>query len=210
MAKELQVSLRTLYRDIATLQEQGAHIEGAGGLGYVLRPGFLLPPMMLSTDELEALVLGSKWVADRLDADLKQAAESAMAKIAAVLPPHLRANVEHSTLLIGPASAQASIHPKHSLWLSAIRVAMRKQVKAEISYRDSEGKETVRIVWPFGLGVFDTVRILMAHCELRGGFRNFRLDRMGRFTPLELTYPRSRVALLAEWKAQDRKTPDRI
>jgi len=74
LAAELKVSLRTLYRDVATLQEQGASIDGAGGVGYVLRPGFLLPPMMLSTDEIEALVLGSKWVAERLDGDLKAAA----------------------------------------------------------------------------------------------------------------------------------------
>ena len=90
LADELGVSLRTLYRDIATLQAQGATIDGEPGIGYVLRPGFMLPPLMFSEDEIAALVLGSRWVADRADTPLGMAASNALAKIAAVLPPDLR------------------------------------------------------------------------------------------------------------------------
>src|SRR5690554_2465098 len=90
LAKELGVSLRTLYRDIGTLQAQGAHIEGEPGLGYILKPGFMLPPLMFSEDEIEALVLGSRWVAGHGDTRLAEAGRNALAKIAAVLPRDLR------------------------------------------------------------------------------------------------------------------------
>src|SRR6187200_43800 len=86
LADELGVSVRTLYRDIATLQGQGAAIDGEAGLGYVLKPGFMLPPLMFSEEEIEALVLGSRWVADRADRALADAAANVLAKIGAVLP----------------------------------------------------------------------------------------------------------------------------
>ncbi len=90
LAEEIGVSLRTLYRDIASLQAMGASIEGEPGIGYVLKPGFLLPPLMFSPEEIEALVLGSRWVADRADDRLSGAARSALARIGAVLPDDLR------------------------------------------------------------------------------------------------------------------------
>src|SRR5206468_10895647 len=108
LADELRVSLRTLYRDIASLQAQGARIDGEPGVGYVLRPGFMLPPLMFSQDELEALVLGSLWVSERADAALKAAAQNPIAKIAAVLPPDLRHAVDASALLIGPVASNAA------------------------------------------------------------------------------------------------------
>src|ERR1700754_4300218 len=98
LAGQLDISLRTLYRDIALLQQQGAHIEGEAGVGYVLRPGFLLPPLMFSEEEIQALVLGSRWVADRADSQLGQAARNALAKIAAVLPPELRNECDDGAL----------------------------------------------------------------------------------------------------------------
>src|SRR5436189_6140686 len=108
LAREVGISIRTLYRDIASLQAQGAHIDGEPGMGYVLRPGFMLPPLMFSEEEIEALVLGSRWVADRGDAALGQAARTALAKIAAVLPPDLKASLDTSSLLIGPGKAIAA------------------------------------------------------------------------------------------------------
>ena len=95
LAEALGISLRTLYRDIDTLNAQGAHIDGEPGVGYVLRPGFMLPPLMFSEEEIEAIVLGSRWVADRADAALSAAARSALAKIAAVLPPDLKPTSTH-------------------------------------------------------------------------------------------------------------------
>ncbi|RVM72024.1 HTH domain-containing protein, partial [Sinorhizobium meliloti] len=102
LAEETGVSLRTLYRDIASLQARGARIEGEPGIGYVLRPGFMLPPMMFSEEEIEALVLGSRWVAKRGDPRLAAAAADALAKIGSVLPADLKEKLEHSTLLVGP------------------------------------------------------------------------------------------------------------
>src|SRR3954470_21559892 len=90
LARELDISLRTLYRDIASLQTQGAHIDGEPGMGSVLRPGFMLPPLMFSEEGLEALLLSSRWVADRADPELAAAARSLLAKVGAVLPADLR------------------------------------------------------------------------------------------------------------------------
>src|SRR5436190_1200206 len=123
LADELRVSLRTLYRDIASLQAQGAHIDGEPGVGYVLRPGFMLPPLMFSQEELEALVLGSRWVGERTDTALKHAAKNALAKIAAVLPPDLRHAVDAPSLLIGPVAAMAAGDTE----LACIRKAIRSE-----------------------------------------------------------------------------------
>ena len=102
LAETLHVSLRTLYRDVETLKAQGAHIDGEPGIGYVLRPGFMLPPLMFSESEIEALVLGSRWVAQRADTPLGDASRNALAKIAAVLPQDLKDSLDASNLLIGP------------------------------------------------------------------------------------------------------------
>ncbi len=103
LAAETGVSLRTLYRDIASLQALGAAIEGEPGVGYLLKPGFLLPPLMFTPEELEALVLGSRWVAERTDGSLAAAAGNALARISAVLPSELQNELAMTTLLIGPS-----------------------------------------------------------------------------------------------------------
>ncbi|EQD59846.1 DeoR family transcriptional regulator [mine drainage metagenome] len=123
LASELGISLRTLYRDIAALQAQGARIDGEPGVGYVLRPGFMLPPLMFSEDEIEALVLGSRWVADRADDPLGQAARNAMAKIAAVLPTELRNALDASALFVGAGAVIAAGDQE----LVAIRHAIRSE-----------------------------------------------------------------------------------
>src|SRR6478609_1886403 len=102
LADELGISIRTLYRDIATLQGQGAPIEGEAGLGYVLKPGFTLPPLMFTDEEIEAIALGSRWVAKQTDSRLSAAAADALAKIAGVLPDDLREELDATTLLVGP------------------------------------------------------------------------------------------------------------
>ena len=132
LAAELKISVRTLYRDIAALQAQGARIDGEPGVGYVLRPGFMLPPLMFSQDELEALVLGSLWVSERADAALKAAAQNAIAKIAAVLPPDLRHAVDASALLIGPVASIAAGDERSILggWLAAPAPAPPLRVNA--------------------------------------------------------------------------------
>lgn len=196
LAAELGISLRTLYRDIATLQVQGALIDGAPGLGYVLRPGFMLPPLMFSEDELEALVLGSRWVANRADDQLGLAARDALAKIAAVLPPDLRDALDASALLVGPGQSIAAGAEE----LPVIRRAIRSERKLAITYRDLGGNETTRTIWPFALGFFDHVRVVAGWCEMRQEFRHFRTDRIVALTASETRYPRRRATLLKEWR----------
>ncbi len=200
LARELRISIRTLYRDIGSLQAQGAHIDGEPGMGYVLKPGFMLPPLMFSEEEIEALVLGSRWVADRGDPELAEAALNVLAKVGAVLPADLRNELEGSTLLIGPA-APASVGDAE---LPKIRRAIRTQRKLEIRYRDLKGEETARTIWPFALGFFDRARVLAAWCELRAGLRHFRTDRIVALTVSKAPYLRPRQALLKEWRANQR------
>ncbi|MBP1871301.1 putative DNA-binding transcriptional regulator YafY [Ensifer adhaerens] len=195
LAEETGVSLRTLYRDIASLQAQGADIEGEPGLGYVLKPGFMLPPMMFSQEEIEALVLGSRWVAKRADTHLATAAGNALAKIAAVLPADLREELDASTLLVGPVAPVAD-----RIDVSLLRKAIRHERKLDLSYIDTDGGETRRTVWPFALGFFENVRVLVAWCELRQGFRHFRTDRIWQADISETRYGRRRQVLLREWR----------
>ncbi len=199
LAEELGISLRTLYRDIETLNGQGAHIDGEPGVGYVLRPGFMLPPLMFSEDELEALVLGSRWVAERADAPLGKAALNALAKIMAVLPDDLKDCVEASGLLVGPSAAISAGDAE----LATIRQAIRSERKLRISYASAEGEKTRRIVWPFALGFFDRVRVVVAWCELRQDYRHFRTDRIAALSLTETRYKKRRQVLLREWRERE-------
>ncbi|OGN50083.1 MAG: DNA-binding protein, partial [Caulobacterales bacterium RIFOXYB1_FULL_67_16] len=132
LAEEMGVSLRTLYRDIASLQAQGATIEGEPGVGYVLKPGFLLPPLMFTPEEVEALVLGSRWVADRADARMREAALGALGRIAAVLPPDLRDEMETSALLVVPGAP----FPTDLVDPALLRKAIRTERRLRLCYRD--------------------------------------------------------------------------
>src|SRR5579871_387092 len=163
LAEELGVSLRTLYRDIQTLIAQGAQIDGEAGVGYVLRPGFMLPPLMFSEEEIEALILGSRWVAKRGDSMLSKAAENALAKIAAVLPEDMKDAIDSSGLLVGHGAPIAAGDSE----LATIRQAIRNEKKLRIAYVSDRGETTRRTVWPFALGFFERYRIVAAWCELR-------------------------------------------
>jgi len=199
LADELGISIRTLYRDIATLQAQGADIQGEPGLGYVLRPGFTLPPLMFSADEIEALVLGSRWVARRAeDPRLGDAAANALSKITAVLPAELRDSVDGSNLLVGGGEVIPA-----QVDLSTIRLAIREQKKLVIAYRNAGGTATERTIWPFAIGFFDRVRVVIGWCELRTDYRHFRLDRINRMELLAERYPRRRAAMLKEWRERE-------
>jgi predicted DNA-binding transcriptional regulator YafY len=201
LAAETGVSLRTLYRDIASLQSQGAMIEGEAGVGYVLKPGFMLPPMMFSQDEIEALVLGSRWVARAAEPRLAAAGADAMAKIAAVLPSDMREEVDSATLLVGPRR-----QGEDKADLSVIRKAIRAERILEINYSDEQGAVSIRRVWPFALGYFEHVRVMVAWCELRSDFRHFRTDRIADMAQQEVRYPRRRAVLLKEWRELDEYT----
>ena len=201
LAQHQGVSLRTLYRDIATLREQGARIEGEPGVGYVLRPGFTLPPLMFSADELEALVLGARWVAGHAaDPELARAARDAVQRIGAVLPPELRLAVETSGLFV-PARAHA---PSPAPWLPVLRRAIRDEHALLLHYRDEGGAVTQRRIWPFAMAFFDHARLIAAWCELRQDFRHFRADRVVDLADSGTRYPERRHALIRRWRAQMR------
>jgi predicted DNA-binding transcriptional regulator YafY len=199
LAEQAGVSLRTLYRDIETLKAQGAHIDGEAGVGYVLRPGFMLPPLMFSEQEIEALVLGSRWVSERADTPLGDSARNALAKIAAVLPDDLKASLDATNLLIGPGKPIAAGDAE----LPSIRAAIRAECKLQIVYADGNNASTRRIIWPFALAFFDRVRMVVAWCELRDGYRHFRTDRIEALKPMTKRYPRRRQALLQEWRSRE-------
>ncbi len=199
LAKELGISLRTLYRDIATLQGQGANIEGEPGLGYVLRPGFMLPPLMFSEEEIEALVLGSRWVSERGDQQLSRAAKGALSKIASVLPQDLRNTLDTNSLMV----AKGDQKDIETIDLSQIRKAIRLEHKVLIEYLDLKGNISERIIWPISLGYFDHTRMLAGWCELRQEFRHFRTDRITALTIKPERYPRRRQILLKEWREVD-------
>lgn len=200
LAGELRVSIRTLYRDIETLRAEGAPIEGEAGVGYVLRPGFLLPPLMFSEDEIEALALGVRWVIDRTDGTMALAARDALGKIASVLPQDMRAVADGSGLLLPPGNLVTGAEAR----LPELRQAIRTERKVAIAYADKTGRETERVIWPFALAFFEAVRVVVAWCELRQEYRAFRADRITRLEVAETRYPRRRHQLMQEWKAIER------
>ena len=197
LAEEMSVSLRTIYRDLETLARQGAPIEGEAGIGFILRPGFLLPPLMFRDEEIEALVLGSRWVAQQSDAALSRAAQDVVAKILTVLPEHLKERVEYSPLFPVPAESQVPDVVEAGL----LREAIRRERKLRIEYRDGQGRKTRRTVWPLALAFYERVRVLVAWCETRKGFRHFRTDRIVSAALTDQSLPRRRRLLLREWRS---------
>jgi len=171
-------------------------IDGEPGLGYVLQPGYMLPPLMFTDAEIEALVLGSRWITERAGDDLAIAARGALAKIAAVLPRDLWTLAGATNLLIGPPVETATV----TISLAEVRQAIREERKTEIVYADGKGQTSSRVIWPFALAFFDHVRIIAAWCELRGSFRHFRADRISTWHPMKARSPRRRQALLSEWR----------
>lgn len=196
LAHELRVSSRTVYRDMQTLIELGAPIDGATGIGYLLRPGFFLPPLMFHVEELEALTLGARWVKGQGDTLLAQAADTALAKIGAASPKDLRQEIAEIGLWAPrfgkPAGQAISLH--------ALREAIRGERKLRIRYTSLAGAQTERVIWPVALAFFEGVQLIAAWCELRKDFRHFRVDHITRLEALGISYPRTRRELTKLWK----------
>lgn len=172
LAERLQVSVRTIYRDIQDLSLSGVPLEGEAGVGYVLRQPMDLPPLMFEREEIEALLVGARMVKAWADPQLQRAAESALAKIHGVLPNALRDELNRSQLY----APETNPYPVH--WLGQLRQAIRLQHKLVINYRDERAEPSQRCVWPLGLFFWGQTWTLCAWCELRNDFRNFRIDRM--------------------------------
>lgn len=199
LARTLGVSIRTLYRDIASLRALGAGIDGEPGLGFVLRSGFLLPPVMFTAEEVDALILGSRWVADRADKLLADAARKAMARLTAVMPGELAGQVEAQYFAIGPGENL----PPETIDMAVIRRAIHLERKLRVRYTDSKGAGSDRVIWPFMLGYYDGGRLISAWCELRAAIRHFRTDRIASVTELQTRYPRRRHDLIKLWRETD-------
>lgn len=198
LADDLSVSIRTVYRDVQTLIDLGAPVEGEAGLGYLLRAGFFLPPLMFGEDELEALVLGARWVRGQGDPALAQAADSALAKIATASPKDLRDKIADTGLWAPRYPAPA----EQPAGLRAIREALRREHKLSITYVDEKGVTTERVVWPIALAFFEGKRLLAAWCELRNGFRHFRSDRISTLHTIGARYPTRRAVLMKTWRLE--------
>lgn len=181
LSEALEVSERTIYRDIQDLIASGVPIEGEAGVGYVLKAGFDLPPLMFKEQEIEALVLGARIVESLPDAELAEAASNAIAKIEAVIPDRLRGYMANTALLAPPHTYMEPIR----FDMARLRGALRSQLKVHFRYTDYAGRQTVRTVRPLSLAYFGPIWLLAAWCELRDDFRTFRLDRIDDFEVLQ-------------------------
>lgn len=196
IAEELEVSKRSVYRDMAALLAQRVPITGEAGVGYVLERGFDMPPLMLTADEVDAAMLGASWVATRGEPEMARAAENLLAKIEAVVPAGLRSQLLHAATSVAPA-AQAP----EAVSSADLRAAIRRRRKVVLGYRDAHGKVSDRTVWPVLLGYRDSGRILAAWCESRQDFRYFRTDRMTSLRLLDSAIPEPAARLRARWRA---------
>jgi predicted DNA-binding transcriptional regulator YafY len=184
IARELGVAERTIYRDVRDLSASGVPVESEAGVGYRLPRHFDLPPITFTPDEVEALVLGARitqaWGGDALSG----AARSALARIEAVLPPRLRERLSGASLF-----APAFHVPRRTLaHLEALRLAVRERRKVRVAYARADGEKSERVLRPLGLFFWGTTWSLAAWCEMRDGFRTFRLDRIRALTHLAETF----------------------
>lgn len=195
LAGWLEVSLRTVYRDVADLQARGVPIEGEAGVGYRLRPGYTLPPLMFSPDEAQALVAAVRMAQPRMDVAMAADAESALARILAVLPPAARAAAD-SLALFAPDTGQ--LGPVRDALL-ALRHAVVEQRRVRLHYADEGGQPSERVVRPLGCFFWGQTWTLAAWCELRDDFRSFRLDRIGGIDILAERFDASRGRRLQDY-----------
>lgn len=195
LAARLEVSERTIYRDIAALQASRLPIDGAAGIGYVLRRGFDLPPLMFNLEEIEAIAVGSRMLSRTGDRGLQHAAESVLSKVTTALPEALRPNLAAPPFFVsGHGAPMADVAD-----LSAIRRAIRDERKMRICYSDVHGAVTERIIWPFGLAYYVEATLVAGWCELRADFRHFRADRILRVESTDAEFPISGRTLFDQW-----------
>lgn len=195
MAERLEVSVRTLWRDMATLIAFGLPVEGERGVGYILREPVTLPPLTLTPDEVQALTLGLQLVTRGADPSLARAADSLHAKLAAVVPARLMDGAGQDTWVFPGAEAMAAA--RH---LPALRRAIRLREGLAIGYVDGTGNPTERPVRPLVLEFWGRVWTLATWCETREDFRSFRVDRIDSLRPTGETFPDTPGTTLADWR----------
>ena len=207
LAERLEVTVRTVYRDVVTLQARRVPIEGAPGIGYMLRRGFDLPPLMFTTEEVDAIAVGAQLVRRLRDPALQHAAARVLAKVSTVLPDATRAYFSSAPFYVSEGSA----HVPDGVDLSAIRSAIRDSRKMRLEYVDEQGRRTRRTTWPIAMAYYVDVTLVAAWCELRDDYRHFRVDRIKRLTVLEGRYPSDNGRLMAGWLAlgKERPSPER-
>jgi predicted DNA-binding transcriptional regulator YafY len=199
LASHLGVSERTIYRDISDMIARGVPIEGEAGVGYIMRPGFDLPPLMFNENEIEALLMGARIIQSWADPEMVAAASTALDKIAAVSPEPIRKQLGLMRLWAPVTDARQAI----SIDQAALRHAVRRQKKVKFVYRDMREKSTERLVWPLITAFYGTHWYLAAWCEDRDGFRVFRQDRMSDLIVLETTFERERGRTAEDFLKQD-------
>jgi len=181
LAEALEVSERTVYRDVRDLAASGVPIDGAAGAGYVLRGGFDIPPLMFDRAELEALVLGARMVEAWGGSDLADAARHVLTKIEAVIPPDLRPRIA-ATPLFAPGLKMSDLS---RVTFDQLRDGIHQRQILRIEYRSLDERVTTREIWPLGLHFWGGVWTLGAWCEERQDFRSFRLDRIEKIDDTE-------------------------
>lgn len=193
LSERLKISVRTIYRDIRTLQDQGVCIEGSAGIGYMINSDYHLPPLIFTPPEINALTLGLNWVCNNTSPDFKKVAKNTIAKIHAVIPKELKEHIEYQSYLTGPIENTVN-------YFSDIHKAIGERRKLSMSYTDKNGAVSSRVIWPVALAYMDSCWLLAGWCEMRKEFRHFRTDRIQKITILSTTYDESRFILLKRWR----------
>jgi len=205
LAGDLEVSERTIYRDIADLVASGVPIDGEAGVGYLMRDGYDLPPLMFTHDEMVALVAGARLVRAWGGASMARAAEEALIKIAAVLPDAEKARADKVQIHAVASGMTAEVRER----IDAIEAAVEARKRLALGYLDADGKPTHRTVRPLGLWFWGKVWTLVGWCELRDDFRMFRLDRIDRMEVRDERFRPERGKTLADFYRQMEHRPCR-
>ncbi|MEM9620826.1 MAG: YafY family protein [Pseudomonadota bacterium] len=200
LAEKLEVSERTIYRDLQNLMESGVPVDGEAGVGYRLHRGYQVPPMMFDQNELQALIFGAQVAKRWGDHELAAGAERILDKIDAVLPENLRGELHAQTVVVPEMASYQSEQTTERL--GAVRDAINERRRLYISYTDAAGEPTERIVWPLTLVYWGYSWAVGAWCELRQDFRNFRVDRIVETRSLTTVYPDEPGKRLEDYFAQ--------
>lgn len=197
LAEELEISLRTLYRDMAELIAQRVPVTGEAGTGYVLDNGYDMPPLMLTPDELDAAALGASWVARHGDPLLAKGARDLIAKLSESVPEELRPIILDSSF----RTVSSLPRLKEAFDGAILRQAIRDRLKLSLHYVDAKGAETQRTIWPLFIAYFDHARLIVSWCETREDYRHFRTDSVQSLHIEGHKYPVRRSTAIRDWEA---------